>query len=91
MGPAKHDFSNTSGTRSIVKAYVSKACLFLLFWTIIGGRIWLLVTANTARATGESERRGMGECDGREKVAGDGRTTASRWSGRTVSEWEGLG
>ena len=34
--PAKHVFSNTSGTRSIVKAYVSKVCLFLLFWTIIG-------------------------------------------------------
>jgi hypothetical protein len=29
--PAKHDFSNTSGTRSIVKAYMSKDCLFLLF------------------------------------------------------------
>jgi hypothetical protein len=28
---AKHVFSNTSGTRSIVKAYVSKVCLFLLF------------------------------------------------------------
>jgi hypothetical protein len=46
MWPTKHDFSNTSGTRSIVKAYASKVCLFLLFWTIIGGRIWSLVTAN---------------------------------------------
>jgi hypothetical protein len=36
MCPAKHVFSNTSGTRSIAKAYVSKVCLFLLFWTIIG-------------------------------------------------------
>jgi len=46
--PAKHVFSNTSGTMSIVKAYVSKVCLFLLFWIIIGGRIWSLVTANRA-------------------------------------------
>ena len=29
--PTKHVFSNTSGTMSIVKAYVSKDCLFLLF------------------------------------------------------------
>jgi hypothetical protein len=39
MCPAKYIFSNTSGTTSIVKAYVSKVCLFILFWTIIGGRI----------------------------------------------------
>jgi hypothetical protein len=37
MCPVKHIFSNTSGTRSIVHAYVSKVCLFLLFWIIIGG------------------------------------------------------
>jgi len=37
--PAKHDFSNTSGTRSIVKTYVSKYCLFLPFWTLFGGQI----------------------------------------------------
>ena len=37
--PTKHVFSNTSGTTSIVYAYVSKVCLFLLFWTLIGGRI----------------------------------------------------
>ena len=37
--PTKHDFSNTSVTRSIVKAYVSKDYLFLLFWTLIGGQI----------------------------------------------------
>ena len=35
--PAKHVLSNTSGNMSIVYAYVSKVCLFLLFWTIIGG------------------------------------------------------
>jgi hypothetical protein len=40
-------FSNTSGTRSIVKAYVPKDCLFLLFWTLFGGRIRSIVTANT--------------------------------------------
>ena len=45
--PTKHVFSDTSGTMSIVKAYVSKVCLFLLFWTIIGGRMLSLVTANT--------------------------------------------
>ena len=39
-------FSNTSGTMSIVKVYVSKDCLFLPFWTLIGGRIRSLVTAN---------------------------------------------
>jgi hypothetical protein len=37
--PTNHVFSNTSGTRSIVKAYVSKDCLFLPFWTLIGGQI----------------------------------------------------
>ena len=47
MCPTKHVFSNTSGTISIVKAYVSKDCLFLLFWIIIGGRMLLLVTANS--------------------------------------------
>jgi hypothetical protein len=31
---------------SIVKAYVSKDCLFLLLWIIIRGRMLLLVTAN---------------------------------------------
>jgi hypothetical protein len=36
MSPVKQVFSNTSGTRSIVKAYLLKVCLFLLFWTIIG-------------------------------------------------------
>jgi prolipoprotein diacylglyceryltransferase len=46
MCPAKHVFSNTSGNRLIVKAYVLKVCLFLLFWTIIGGRIWSIVIAN---------------------------------------------
>ena len=44
--PAKHVFSNTSETMSIVKAYVLKDCLFLLFWNIIGCQIWSLVTAN---------------------------------------------
>ena len=34
--PAKHVFSNISGTMSIVKVYVSKDCLFLLFWTLFG-------------------------------------------------------
>ena len=29
-----------------VKAYVSKDCLFLLFWTLFGSRIQSLVTAN---------------------------------------------
>ena len=47
MIPEKHVFSNTSGTMSIVHAYVSKVYLFLLFWTIIGNRIQSLVTANT--------------------------------------------
>ena len=37
--PAKHVFCYTSGTMSIVKVYVSKDCLFLPFWTLIGGRI----------------------------------------------------
>ena len=46
MSPAKHVFSNTSGTRSIVYAYVSKVCLILLFWTLFGGLIQSLVTAN---------------------------------------------
>jgi len=32
-------FSNTSGTRSIVKAYPSKDYLFLPFWTLFCGRI----------------------------------------------------
>ena len=32
---------------SIVKVYVSKDCLFLLFWSLFGSRIWSLVTANT--------------------------------------------
>ena len=45
--PAKHISSNTSGTISILKAYVSKVCLFLLFWIVIGGRNSLLRTANT--------------------------------------------
>ena len=44
--PAKHAFFNTSGTRSIVYAYVSKVCLFLMFWIIIGSRMLSLVTAN---------------------------------------------
>ena len=44
--PTKHDSSNTSGTMSIVKAYVLKFCLFLLFWIVIGGQIWSLRTAN---------------------------------------------
>ena len=47
--PVKHVFSNTSGTMSIVKSYVSKDCLFLLFWTIIGSRMLSLVTANNLR------------------------------------------
>ena len=46
MCPAKHVFSNKNGTRSIVHAYVSKVCLFLLFWIIIGGRMLSLVNAN---------------------------------------------
>ena len=37
--PTKHVFSNTSGTMLIVKVYVSKDCLFLLFWTLFGGWI----------------------------------------------------
>jgi len=45
--PAKHVFSNTSGTMLIVKVYVSKDCLFLLFWTLFGSRIRSFVTANT--------------------------------------------
>ena len=44
--PAKHVFSNTSRIMSIVKAYVSKHCLFLLFWIIIGSRMLSLLTAN---------------------------------------------
>jgi hypothetical protein len=47
--PTKYVFSNTSGTMSIVKAYVSKVCLFLLFWTIIGGRMLSLVTTNNVQ------------------------------------------
>ena len=43
---AKHVFCNTSRTMSIVKAYVSKDCLFLVFWIIIGGRMLSLVTTN---------------------------------------------
>ena len=43
---AKRVFSNTSGTRSIVFAYVSKVCLILLFWTLFGGQIRSIVTAN---------------------------------------------
>ena len=39
MSLAKQVLSNTSGTRLIVKAYVSKDCLFLPFWTLIGYRI----------------------------------------------------
>ena len=39
-------FSNTSETRSIVKAYMSKDCLFLPFWTLFGGQIRSIVTAN---------------------------------------------
>jgi hypothetical protein len=31
----KHNFSKTSVTRSIVKAYMSKDCLFLLFWIYV--------------------------------------------------------
>jgi hypothetical protein len=48
---AKHISSNTSGTRSIVKAYVSKVCLFLPFWTLIGDRNCLLWTANNGETT----------------------------------------
>jgi hypothetical protein len=44
---AKHVFSNTSGTMSLVKEYVSKDCLFLLFWTLFGGRIRSIVTTNS--------------------------------------------
>ena len=44
--PTKHVSPNTSGTKSIVKSYVSKDCLFLPFWTLISGRILSLVTAN---------------------------------------------
>ena len=44
--PTKHVSSNTSGAMLIVKAYVSKVCLFLLFWILIGGRIWSLRIAN---------------------------------------------
>ena len=43
---AKHLVSNTCGNMSIVKAYVSKVCLFLLFWILIGGWIWSIRTAN---------------------------------------------
>ena len=45
--PAKHDSSNTSGTMSIVKAYVLKVCLFLLIWIVSSGRILSLRTANS--------------------------------------------
>ena len=45
--PAKHISSNTSGTISILKAYVSKVCLFLPFWIVIGSRNSLFRTANT--------------------------------------------
>jgi hypothetical protein len=44
--PAKHIYSNTSGTMSKVNAYVSKVCLFLPFWMVIGARILSLSTAN---------------------------------------------
>ena len=44
--PAKHVSSNTSRTMSIVDAYVSKVCLFLLFWILIGDQICSLRTAN---------------------------------------------
>ena len=39
MSLAKQVLSNTSGTRLIVNAYVSKVCLILLYWTLIGGQI----------------------------------------------------
>jgi hypothetical protein len=45
--PTKYYVSNTCGNMLIVKAYVLKVCLFLLFWILIGDHDRSLVTANT--------------------------------------------
>jgi hypothetical protein len=42
---AKHIFFENK--RSKVNAYVLKDCLFLLFWTIIGGSRYAIVTVNS--------------------------------------------
>jgi hypothetical protein len=44
---------NTSGTRLIINAYVSKFDYFSHFWTIIGGYKCAIVTANNAQALDE--------------------------------------
>jgi hypothetical protein len=75
-------FSNTSGIMSIVKAYISKDCLFLLFWTLFGGRIRSIVTANKGRI----HRRGRGGGRIRAPMRATGRDGL-----RSPPWWEGEG